>query len=254
MKQYYGPVVVLLEDDGHDTLEWAAAEAATRGAELRIVYAFRWQHLLDAAGNLAVDLRIREAAEAVVSSAIEHVQRIFPSLRMSSTVFPGRQLDALLNEAKESTGALIVVGHGRRFERTLARRLARRTTASLAVVGLTSDHAAGPSIGRVVVAVDGNGRSDALGFAFGAARRRGTGLTILQTGDGEDPVAAWQTAYPEVDVRRSSVSGTVASAVLAESAAAALTVLTADRGWLQHAGDDSAATVLRLARGPVVLV
>src|SRR4029079_14533204 len=137
-------------------------------------------------------------------------------------------------------GALVVIEHGRSFERSLARRLARRTTGSLAVVGLTAAPAAGPSTGRVVV-VDGHDRSDALGFAFGAARRRGTGLTILQTGPAD--VTAWQTAYPEVDVRRSAVTGTVASAVLAESAAAALTVLTADRTWLQQTGN---ATVARL--------
>jgi hypothetical protein len=249
MKQYYGPVVVLLENDGQDTLEWAAAEAAARSAELRIVYAFRWPHLLDPLGELTVEERDLDAADAVVDDAIEHVQTIFPSLRISSTVFPGRPLTALLNEARESTGALVVISRGRRFERALSRRLARRTTASLAVVGLTSDHTVGPSTGRVVVAVGGHDRPDALGFAFGAARRRGTGLTILQTTPAD--VTAWQTAYPEVDVRRSPVTGTVESAVLAESTAAALTVLTADRTWLQQTGS---ATVARLAGGPVVLV
>lgn len=247
MKQYYGPVVVLL--DTQDTLEWAAAEAAARSAELRIVHAFRRPHLLDPLGELTVDERDLEAAEEVVDEAAAHVRQIFPSLRISTTVFPGRPATALLNETRESTGALVVIGHGRSFERSLARRLVRRTTGSLAVVGLTSDHAAGPSTGRVVVAVDGHDRSDALGFAFGAAWRRGTGLTILQTGPAD--VTAWQTAYPEVDVRRSAVTGAVASAVLAESAAAALTVLTADRTWLQQTGN---ATVARLARGPVVLV
>ncbi|HEY3563205.1 MAG TPA: universal stress protein [Kribbella sp.] len=244
-------VVVLLEQDAQDALEWAAAEAAARDAELRVVYAFRWPYLFDALGELTVEERDLETAEAVVDDAIDHVRRIFPSLRISSTVFAGRAIDALLSEARE--GALVVIGHGRRGERKLARRLARRTSASLAVVGLTPDHTVGPSSGRVVVAIDGDG-SDALGFAFGAARRRGTGLTVLQTDFGRgragaDPVSAWQTAYPEVDVRRSKVSGT--SAVLAESVAAALTVLTADRGWRPQ---ESTAEVARLARGPVVLV
>jgi nucleotide-binding universal stress UspA family protein len=251
MKQYYGPVVVLLENDSQDALDWAAAEAAARSAALHLVYAFRWPYLFDALGELTMEARDLELAETVVDDAIEHVRRLFPGVRISSTVFPGRPADALLNEARESTGALVVVGHGQRFERRLTRQLARRTTASLAVVGLTPDRTVGPSTGRVVVAADGHGQSDALGFAFAAAHRRGTGLTILHPTLQSSPtdLSAWQTAYPEVDVRRTVVSGT--SAVLAESTAAVLTVLTADRSWLQQ---DSTATVARLARGPVILV
>ncbi|HWD81931.1 MAG TPA: universal stress protein [Kribbella sp.] len=243
-------VVVLLEQDKQDTLEWAAAEAAARGAELRVVYAFRWPYLLDALGELTVEERDLETGEAVVEEAIEHVRKIFPSLRISSTVFPGRPVDALLSEAED--GALVVISHGHRFERKLSRRLARRTKASLAVVGLTTDRTVGPSSGRVVVALDGLDRSEALGFAFGAARRRGTGLTVLQTAAREadaDCVSAWRTVYPEVDVRCGTADGT--SAVLAESTAAALTVLTADRHWRQQT---RSTEVARLARGPVVLV
>ncbi|GAA1566152.1 MULTISPECIES: universal stress protein [Kribbella] len=229
-------VVVLVEQDSQDTLDWAAAEAAARSAELRVVYAFPWTHPLDAFDELSVDERDLEAADTVVRDAVEYVRGLFPSLHVSSTVFPGRPLTALLNEARETAGALVVIGHGRRYERKLARRLARRTTASLAVVGLTRDRTTGPSVGRVVVAVDGD--SDALGFAFGAARRRGTGLTVV----GPDDVSAWQTVYPEVDVRHRTDDGT--GTVLVESAAAALTVLTLR--------DDGG--VSRLARGPVVLV
>ncbi|MFF0267213.1 universal stress protein [Kribbella sp. NPDC004536] len=239
-------VVVLLEQDNQDALEWAAAEAAARRAELRVVYAFRWPYLLDALGELTVEERDLETAEVVVDNAIEHVRKIFPSLQISSTVFPGRAVDALLSEAED--GALLVISRGHRFERKLSRRLARRTKASLAVVGLTPHRTVGPSSGRVVVAVDGLG-SDALGFAFGAARRRGTGLTVLQTRADADCVAAWRTAYPEVDVRCGTADG--ASAVLAESTAAALTVLTADRHWRRQTPNTDVA---RLASGPVVLV
>lgn len=232
-------VVVLLEHNSQDTLEWAAAEAAARSAELRVVYAFRWPYLLDFLGELTVEERDVEDAEAIVAEAIEHVRGIFPSLRISSTVFPGRVVDALLTEARESTGALIVVGHGRRFERRLARHLSRRTTASLAVVGLTPHRTVGPSSGRVVVAVDSKDRTGALGYAFGAARRRGTGLTVV----GPTDVTAWQAVYPEVDVRRSAVAGT--GALVAESTAAALTVLPTGL---------HSAELTHLTHGPVVLV
>ncbi|NUR95167.1 MAG: hypothetical protein HOV67_07905 [Kribbellaceae bacterium] len=240
-------VVVLLEQDSQDVLEWAAAEAAARSAELRMVYAFQWPYLLDALGELTVEERDLEAAEVAVDDATEHVRTIFPSLHISSTVFPGRQVDALLSEAAD--GALVVISHGHRFERKLSRRLARRTKASLAVVGLAPHRKVGPSSGRVVVAVDGLNRSEALGFAFGAARRRGTGLTVLQPTADTDCVSAWQTAYPEVDVRCGTADGP--AAVLAESAAAALTVLTADRHWRRQTTNTDVA---RLSGGPVVLV
>jgi nucleotide-binding universal stress UspA family protein len=129
MNQYDGPVVVLL--DGDDSLEWAAVEASFRGAELRIVHAFRWPYLFDPFGELTLDERDLEAADRAVEAASNHVRQVFPSLRISATIFPGRPAAALLNEARNSTDALVVIGHRRPFERSLARRLARRTTASL---------------------------------------------------------------------------------------------------------------------------
>ena len=112
--------------------------------------------------------------------------------------------------------------------------------ASVATVGLRATNAVGPSAGRVVV----DDSPAALGFAFRSARRRGTGLTVVQTGRGSDDLWNWQTAYPEVDVRRQLASGPLDSALLAESAAAALTVV----------GRGPAYDVLRLARGPVVMI
>ena len=183
-----GPVVVLVDARGSDkvALEWAAAEAAARGSVLRIVYALQWPRLLDPLGNPAVDLRARAAAEAAVSAAVHRARRIAPSLRITGSLFPGRQITALVDEARTSDGALVVLGHNRlsrngkaaRFERALARRLNRRTTASLAVIGLSAAGSVGRSAGRVVVGVDDDGGPpEALGFAFRAARRRGTGLT-----------------------------------------------------------------------------
>lgn len=240
-------VVVLLEQDNQDALEWAAAEAAARSVELRVVYAFRRPYLLDVLGELTVEEHDLETAEVAVEDAIEHVRNLFPSLRISSTVFPGREVDALVSEAAD--GALVVISRGHRFERKLSRRLARRTKASLAVVGLALHRTPGPSSGRVVVAVDRLDRSEVLGFAFGAARRRGTGLTVLYPTAGTDCVSAWRTAYPEVEVRCGTADGP--AAVLAESTAAALIVLTADHHWRRQT---TTTDVARLSGGPVVLV
>ena len=244
-----GPVIVLVGGADHDALDWAAAEAAARGSELQLVYAFRWPpQLLDPLANSAVDLRAREDVEAVLTNATHRARRIAPSLRITTTTFPGRQTQALISMARESKQALVVLGHGRgRLERALARRLSRRTTASLAVIGLSAEGSIGTSAGRVVV---GDGSPDAVGFAFRAARRRGTGLTVVQpTAQVEDAVVIWRMAYPDVDVRWELAPGSMGSLVLAESAGAALTVLGPDT----H-GQGSAYDVLRLARGPVVLV
>ncbi|WP_328520302.1 universal stress protein [Kribbella sp. NBC_00359] len=249
-----GPVIVLVDSvrGDADTLEWAAAEAAARGSELRIVHAFRWPHVFDPFGNLSVDLQARGAAEGVVVAARRRARRIASSVRITALVYPGGAKAALVSEARKTTRALVVVGHDRR-DRTLSRRLARRTTASLAVIGLSDQAAVGPSLGRVVV---GDGGPQALGFAFRAARRRGTGVTIVDAtppnGDLEDLVRLWRMAYPEVDVRWRIARGPADGAVLAESAAAALTVLGPVRR--RRISGSTSDDVLRLARGPVVMV
>ena len=84
-----GPVIVLVDQRGADgdALDWAAAEAAERASELRIVYAFRWPQVPDPLGNVIVDQRAREAAEAVVSAAVRRSRRIGPSLRITTTLY-----------------------------------------------------------------------------------------------------------------------------------------------------------------------
>ncbi len=235
-----GPVIVLVDDRGtdDDVLGWAAAEAAARGSELRIVHAFRWPLLLDPFGNATVNLAARGAAEEVVTDAVARAHEIAPSLTVSAHVFPGRRAKALVTAARRAgERGLVVLGHG---ERALTRTIVRRTMASVATVGLSGSHAVGPSAGRVVV----DDSPQALGFAFRSARRRGTGLTVVQIGRAGNDLRNWQTAYPEVDVRRHVASGPLDSAILAESAAAALTVL----------GRGPTYDVLRLARGPVVMI
>ena len=73
-----------------------------------------------------------------------------------------------------------------------------------------------------------------------------------QDGDLEDVVRIWRMAYPEVDVRWRIARGSSDSAVLAESAAAALTVLGPVRR--RRINGSKLDNVLRLARGPVVMV
>ena len=248
-----GPVVVLVDELGadDDALAWAAAEAAARGSELRIVHAFRWPRALDPLGSLAVDPLAREAAETTVAEAASRAGEIASSLRITTRLFPGRRTAALIAEAHDSDHALVVIGRGR-LERSIIRRLVRRTTASVAVVGLSSEDATGPSETRVVVGIGDDGvPPTTLGFAFRAARRRSTGLTIVLApttpGDAVDAVLVWRMAYPDVDVRWSLQPASIGTTLLAESSGAALTVLGPTRGSASY-------EVLRLADGPVVMV
>jgi nucleotide-binding universal stress UspA family protein len=262
----HGPVIVLVKgtEDSRDAVEWAAAEAAARHSELRIVHAFHWARVLDPFGNATVDPRVREAAEKVVEVAERRARRIASGLRIRTNVFPGKPAAALARAAEHGgRQSLLVVGHHHRSSRSSIRRLSRRTANSVAVIGLTSPYAPGSSAGRVVVGVDGNGGPQpVLGFAFRAARCRGTGLTIVHAtcgdrrSDIEETVRVWQMAYPEVDVRWSVTTGPADSAILAESAAAALTVIgSTTHGRLRPLlYGSTACTVQRLARGPVVVV
>jgi len=262
----HGPVIVLVKgtEDSRDAVEWAAAEAAARHSELRIVHAFPWARVLDPFGNATVDPRVREAAEKVVEVAEHRARRIASGLRIGTIVFPGKPAAALARAAEHGgRQSLLVLGHHHRSGRSSIRRLSRRTPNSVAVIGLTSPYAPGSSAGRVVVGVDGNGGPQpVLGFAFRAARRRGTGLTIVHAtcvdrrSGIEETVRVWQMAYPDVDVRWSVTTGPADSAILAESAGAALTVIgSTTHGWLRRLlYGSTACTVQRLARGPVVVV
>jgi nucleotide-binding universal stress UspA family protein len=253
--------VIVPVNAGKLVLDWAAAEAAARGSELHVVHAFRRVRQVDAGGYPIVDLQARIDAEAFVATAIRRVHRTMPSLRIRACVYAGRQATALISEARNSVDALIVLNHVP--GRIPARRLLRRTSASLAVVCLSPPGFAARATGQVVVGVDATGGpASVLGFAFRAARRRAIGLTVIHALSSpdveeiEDTVRIWQTAYPEVPVRWRIDTGTVDSLLLAESTGAALTVLGPDRhNWLHSTLRGSPTdTILRLTRGPLVIV
>ena len=259
-----GPVVVLVDDAhaGREVVEWAAAEAGARQSELRIVHAFRWPQAVDRFGNATVEARARVTAERLIVSAEQVARRIVPDLRITLYACPGKAASAIAAVARHDGGeSLLVVGQAQRSSRTirsLTRQLLRRTSGSVALIGLAGPETFGPSSGRVVVGVDEDGGPvTALAFAFRATRRRGTGLTIVHArtrngGDVGEAARLLQAAYPEVKVRWRIVAGPADSAILAESVAAALTVVGSRRGGRLRGS--TAYTVQRLARGPVAVV
>ena len=151
--------------------------------------------------------------------------------------------------------ALIVVGRGRakrlRFQ-SRASRIARRARGPVAIVELDDERRPGPSAGRVVLGIDDSaGPPQAVAYAFQAASRRGVGLTVIhacatragssnrRSGGGraiddlrklaaiDDALHTYVDVFPDVDLRRRFVGGSVGPALVTESDAAALLVIGA---------------------------
>ena len=95
-------------------LAFAAAEAALRGAGLRIVSVWSLAPAVYAGGfapgfdRETIDA-FREATETVVKDAIAEAKRLQPSLVVDACVIEGSAAEVLLNEARDAI--LIVVGN-----------------------------------------------------------------------------------------------------------------------------------------------
>ena len=269
-----GAVMVVVDGgaSGSQALEWAAAEAAVRCRALRIVHVVPRLWTADPFGNLitsADEPAMREAAEAVVAEAVEQARSVVPSLEITThleATAPGAVAEAVNDETLIAIGRRLRSGLLGRFAGSPAERVAQRTGVPVAVVGLADHPSRGPSAGRVVVGVDGNaGPASALGFAFRAARRRGTGLTVLHAYDSrhlvtsdalDDALQVWRDAFPDVEVRREFVPATPAQALVAEAPGAAMVVLGPGRhGRLRRTLFGSVARdVVRSASVPVAIV
>ncbi|MCU1692112.1 MAG: universal stress protein UspA-like protein [Frankiales bacterium] len=142
---------------------WAAAEAASRHAAVRLVHA--WEVYPDTRSArllLADDARPQEAA--VLAEASEQLRSLAPGVEQESELGEGRPDEALLR-ASENAVLLVVGRHGgsaARLGPTLGHLSVRSGCPVVAVP-------AGPLAARrgVVVGVDGSTLSvDAVGFAF----------------------------------------------------------------------------------------
>jgi len=95
-------------------LEYAAAEAAMRGARLRVVLAWEISPTFYA-GGMAPGLDqetvdgFRENAERVVREALVEVKRLQPDVETEGRTLEGRPAESLLDQAQDAS--LIVVGN-----------------------------------------------------------------------------------------------------------------------------------------------
>ncbi len=254
-------------------LDWAADEAARRGAGLRVVYA----------------VADRDEADPVLASAAARVHERHPALPVATGAATGGTVRALL---RESEGADLTVvgtrglgGVTGLLAGSVSLRLAAHVRGPLLVV--RGDH---PCDGarQVLLGLESDDDADAAAYAFQEAERRGVGLKVLHapahrqlapelpslipaTSPGqrrnavddraEDAVARFSLArlleeHPEVGVEARTVRTGAAPALLAATRDSALVVIGAHRraGRLGPQLGHVAHTLLHRSHCPVVLV
>ncbi|WP_055586618.1 universal stress protein [Peterkaempfera griseoplana] len=181
------PLPVIVGVDGSASaeraLDWAAAEAASRGAPLRIVHASLWDRYEPDASDNPDLAQARRAVADLVRTAEDRVANRWPGLAAQADVVPNAPVPALLEAA--SSASLVVVGHRGHggFAGLLLGSVALQTAARAScpvVVVRGDDDAVERRHGRIVLGV---GRTDAAGpttaFAFEYAERWGARLEAV---------------------------------------------------------------------------
>jgi nucleotide-binding universal stress UspA family protein len=259
------PVVVGVDGSGsaYRAVEWAAAEAVRRGAELRLVRAFSWttseRPIRDGGRVAQYRDELLKIARGQVARAARIAADVRPEVETTTQVAIGAPIEVLGSEARRAQ--LLVLG-----DRGLG-GLAGLLLGSVAV-GLAAHGAcpvvivrgerggAGNEESPVVVGIDDSSISEAaLAFAFDAAAARGVGLVVVHAwsptaiDDALAPVmdwdaataeedallaerlAGWERKHPEVAVRRTVVrNGAVRSLVAASREAQLVVVGSRGRG------------------------
>jgi nucleotide-binding universal stress UspA family protein len=225
---------------------------------LRLVAAYREQ--APQARATAVEQLTAAAAEA---------GRLFPDIVIETTEVAGSPTTVLLNESAEA--AALVVGSRRLgplhriFTTSVGRALA--VTAACPVVVVRESPSRSIADTRVVVGVDGPESTGELQLAFAEAARFGAGLTaihVVRPGSSEREVDGHAmlgallvrlgTAYPNIDVRRYVIDGSVADRLVAMSENARLLVLGAGKPGPRSALGPISRDVLRRSHCPVAVV
>lgn len=183
------PVVVGVDgsEAGLRAVDWAADEAALRGAPLRLVYASLWERYEGA--RLAEDLgkpseRVR--AEDIVESAARRARLRRAEVKITTDVLPEEPEYTLLRESRNAS--LLVTGTRGRGALTeallgsVSLTVAAHAHCPMIVVRGSHDNQAVPAThGRVVVGVGEKPTSSAaVRFAFEEARRRGAQVEAVR--------------------------------------------------------------------------
>ncbi len=291
-----GPQVVIVgvDDDttSGDAVDWAAAEAATRGCHLRIVHAFRPPLPVDPYGYVTqIDdfLPVRAAAELVLRNAVARARSVASDIEVSTHLTRGSAARGLLGEA-QAARLLVVGSHGRSGLRGLLAgsvsiHVASHAACPVVVIrptdGTCGTGSAPRAVARVVVGVDRTPScAPAIGFAFQAASQRGIPLTAVHAWTPDPPadlegvsarpsmaenfarralekaLARWRDEFAGVTVVTSLICGDPTQTLIDESRGAALLVVgSRGRGHILGTVLGSVSqTVLNHARCPIAVV
>jgi nucleotide-binding universal stress UspA family protein len=163
--------VVTVGIDGSETstvaLEWAAREAARRGAALRVIHAYTNRVYGADFGVMmaypAVDLgKLHESHEQVVTTQVDAIRTTFPTLEIEIQVTAGGPVSTIVDGAKDSD--LVVVGsHGCGSFAALVIGSVARSVAHRAPcpVVLVPNKPLRPTVNTIIVGTDGSPASDA---------------------------------------------------------------------------------------------
>lgn len=185
-------------------LDQAAAEAARRGAALRVVYA----------------VPDRDEAGPVLAGAASRVHRRHPGLPVTAEAAEDDAVRALL---RAGGGALLLVvgsrglgGFSGPLLRSVGRRLAGRTHGPLLVVRGDRPHAAGRDV-LLGLGNDPEADAHAAGYAFQEARRRGASLHVVHAARPAAPAHALLEATRRAAVVVTGRAGPLAHTLLHRS-------------------------------------
>ena len=265
---------VVVGVDGSPTaalaVAWAAEAAQGHDATLRLVAAYRDRLVAEPRAE-AVDL---------LDAAVAQARRLFPDLVIERMDVPGSPTTVLLSESEDALA--LVVGSRRLgplhriFTTSVGRTLA--VTAACPVVVVRESPSRSIADTRVVVGVAGPESSGELQLAVAEAARYGAGLTAVHvlTATSRDAATLGadsrngelleghamlramlrplRTAYPDVDVRRYVVDGSVADRLVAMSENARLLVLGGGSSGSASVLGPISRDVLRHSHCPVAVV
>ncbi|MCO8269423.1 universal stress protein [Actinoplanes sp. TRM 88003] len=223
--------------DGSDhavaAVGWAAAEAARRGTELRVLAAYYRER--STPGSSSTRTAEGHAADNL-RRAVAQAHAAAPGIEVKCLALPGYAVPMLVHASEEA--AMVVVGS--RHEGGLpvlpfgsvSSQVATQARCCVVVVRGHYDPDAGP----VVAGVDGGVSSAVLGRAFEEASLHHTELEAVTVGDRrrpDDPLGAdldadldpWREKYPGVRARREYVDGRADRVLVQRSRAARMVVV-----------------------------
>ncbi len=248
-----GAVVVGFDgsENARPALVFAAEEAIRREAPLHVIYAFLAPRTW---GAPMPPLNIERIRDAVLNRAREIIATVTSDLTITTEFHQDDPVTVLLDA---STQASVVVVGARGIggvQRALLGSVSQKVTARAVSPVIVVHGPPGDPAGPVVVGMDPNEESDqVMEYAFAEARRRNTGLLVVQArqheptdprtirdagigdylnaaaeaaeGRGRELIDDWQTKYPDVPVTLQQLRGQASEAIIAAAKQGCVTVV-----------------------------